>query len=88
MKFMGTAAAPATALVQLGKYLKRESANALLSLIILCLMDSEHSDQTKLGMEKWVLFYTGQPANPETGEISTIPYGRVEPGKAIRWITK
>ena len=53
-------------------------------------MDSEHYDQTKLGRygKNGFLYYIGQPANPETGEITTINYGTMEPSEPIEWITK
>lgn len=53
-------------------------------------MDSEYYDQTKLGRygKKGFLFYIDQPTNPETGEITTINYGTLEPGEPIEWITK
>ena len=48
-------------------------------------MDSEHSDQTKLGRygENGYLLYIDQPTNPETGEIMTINYATVEPDECI-----
>lgn len=53
-------------------------------------MDSEHYDQTKLGRygKNGFTFYIGLPTNPETGEITTIDYGNVEPGEPLEWITK
>ena len=53
-------------------------------------MDSEYYDQTKLGRygKNGFLFYIDQPTNPETGEITTIDYGTLEPGEPIEWITK
>ncbi len=52
-------------------------------------MDSEHYDQTKLGRygKSGFLFHIDQPTNPETGEITTINYGTLEPGEPIEWIT-
>ncbi len=48
-------------------------------------MDSEYYDQTKLGRygKSGFLFYIDQPTNPETGEITTINYGTLEPGEPI-----
>lgn len=66
-----------------------QEAAVALKAIHIC-MDSEYSDQTKLGRygKNGYLFYIDQPANPETGEIAAISYGTVEPGEPIEWVTK
>ena len=53
-------------------------------------MDSEHYDQSKLGRygKNGYLFYIDQPANPETGEITPVGPGVLEPDNPIPWITK
>lgn len=64
-------------------------AAVALKAVNIC-MDSENFDQTKLGRygEKGFSFYIDQPTNPETGEISAINFGTVEPSEPIEWITK
>jgi flavin reductase (DIM6/NTAB) family NADH-FMN oxidoreductase RutF len=53
-------------------------------------MDSEHYDQSKHGRygKTGYLYQIDQPTNPETGEVTPIRYGTLEPGAPFEWITK
>ena len=50
-------------------------------------MDSEVYDQCKRGRygKNGYLYYIDQPTNPETGEITPVGPGIVEPGEPIEW---
>ncbi|MBO0452617.1 flavin reductase family protein [Candidatus Enterococcus murrayae] len=50
-------------------------------------MDSESYDQTKRGRygNNGYLYYIDQPTNPETGEITPVGPGIVEPSEPIEW---
>ena len=60
-----------------------------LKVVNIC-MDSERYDQSKCGRygKNGYLYQIDQPTNPETGEITPINYGTVEPGAHLEWITK
>lgn len=59
-----------------------------LKAVSICI-DSERYDQSKLGRygKNGYLYQIDQPANPETGEITPINHGTLEPGVPIEWIT-
>lgn len=50
-------------------------------------MDSDSYDQTKRGRygKNGYLYYIDQPTNPETGEITPVGPGIVEPSEPIEW---
>ena len=53
-------------------------------------MDSDRYDQSKLGRygKTGYLYQIDQPTNPETGEITPIAAGTLEPGDPVPWNTK
>lgn len=53
-------------------------------------MDDDRFDQSKLGRygKTGFLYQIDSPTNPETGEITAIGPGTLEPGQPIEWITK
>ena len=57
-----------------------------LKAVSICI-DSERYDQSKLGRygKNGYLYQIDQPANPETGEITPINHGTLEPGVPIEW---
>ena len=59
-----------------------------LKAVSICI-DSERYDQSKLGRygKNGYLYQIDQPDNPETGEITPINHGTLEPGVPIEWIT-
>lgn len=59
-----------------------------LKAVSICI-DSERYDQSKLDRygKNGYLYQIDQPANPETGEITPINHGTLEPGVPIEWIT-
>lgn len=61
---------------------------AALKAVSICI-DSERYDQSKLGRygKNGYLYQIDQPDNPETGEITPINHGTLEPGVPIEWIT-
>lgn len=52
-------------------------------------MDSEYYDQTKRGRygKQGFLFHIDQPTNPQTGEISAVNHGTLQPGEPTKWPT-
>ena len=53
-------------------------------------MDSDRYDQNKLGRygKNGYLYQIHNPANPETGEITSVVSGTIEPDAPIEWNTK
>lgn len=65
-----------------------QEAAVALKAVNIC-MDRERYDQSMLGRygKNGYLYQIDQPTNPETGEITPINHGTLEPDVPIEWIT-